>query len=250
MAPRTPATDDEELLGADIPVVETLQTDAQRVTRMRDELARGFEALEEVRSRRAVSVFGSARVPPGTPEYELARVIGRRLGEEGFAVITGGGPGLMEAANRGAREAGAPSIGLNIELPFEESTNPHVDVSLDFHYFFARKLMFVRYAGGFVVLPGGYGTLDELFEALVLLQTHKIDPFPVLLVGTSFWRGLLDWMRDRLVNDGMIAAGELDLVRVVDDPEEVVATMREAADAQKRPPNDLHPGDGRVPRRP
>jgi uncharacterized protein (TIGR00730 family) len=226
--PRRPATPDEELIGAQEEAVVHEISDATRVERMEAELAMGFRELKGL--HRAVSVFGSARTQPGTPEYELARTVGRRLGAAGFAVITGGGPGAMEAANRGARDAGARSIGLNIDLPFEKDHPAHyVDLSLDFHYFFCRKVMFVRYANAFVVLPGGYGTLDELFEALCLIQTEKIHSFPVILVGTSYWTGLVDWLRARVVGDGKIDAGDLDLMHLTDDLDEIVERVERAA---------------------
>ncbi len=186
------------------------------MARMHDEVARAIVVMSE--AGRGVSVFGSARSPEGSEDYESARAMGRRLGECGLTVITGGGPGAMEAANRGAREAGALSVGLNIELPFEQRPNPYLDISLDFHYFFTRKLIFVRYASGFVVMPGGFGTLDELFEALVLVQTHKIAPVSrVILFGSAFWGGMVDWIRGTLVDRGMIAPGDVDLLEVCDD---------------------------------
>jgi uncharacterized protein (TIGR00730 family) len=191
----------------------------------------GFRELADV--HRAVSVFGSARRAPGSPGYELAREVGHRLGDAGFAVITGGGPGAMEAANRGAREAGALSVGLNIDLPFESGhAHAWVDRSLDFHYFFSRKVMFVRYANAFVVLPGGYGTFDELFEALCLIQTEKIRHFPIVLVGTAYWSGLVDWLRDAAAAEGMISAGDLDLLHLTDDLDLVVETVLAAAAGQ------------------
>jgi len=191
----------------------------------------GFRELGDL--HRAVSVFGSARTPPGSPEYELAREAGHRLGAAGFAVITGGGPGAMEAANRGAREAGALSIGLNIDLPFEHGyAHDWVDRSLDFHYFFCRKIMFVRYANAFVVLPGGFGTFDELFEALCLIQTEKIRSFPLVLVGTAFWSGLVDWLRETVAAEGKISAGDLDLLHVTDDLGLVVEIVLGAAAGQ------------------
>jgi uncharacterized protein (TIGR00730 family) len=226
-APRAPATHDEELLAAESPDVLAIQSDAERVARAAEELEAGFRALSGL--GKAVSVFGSARVPSSEPEYELARRTARMLGEAGFAVITGGGPGLMEAANRGAREAGARSIGLNIELPFEQDMNPYVELGLRFHYFFTRKVMFVRYAYAFVVFPGGYGTLDELFEALTLIQTGKAGHFPVVLVGTPHWQGLLEWARAELVEKGRIAPADLQLMRLTDDPAEVVEIVRSAA---------------------
>jgi uncharacterized protein (TIGR00730 family) len=225
-----PATPDEELLGAERPAVVTERTEEERLDRIRRELVRGYEALGGL--GRAVSVFGSARTPADHPDHALARETARRLGEAGFAVITGGGPGIMEAANRGAKEAGATSVGLNIDLPFEQGANPYQDIALRFHYFFTRKVMFVRFATAFVVFPGGFGTLDELFEALVLIQTNKIRHFPVILVRPSFWGGMTDWMRERLVADGMIAPSDLDLLTVTDDPEEVVARVRAGARRQ------------------
>jgi len=229
---RPPATTDEELLGAQSAVVATEQTEDQRLARIHDELAKGFKALADI--TRGVSIFGSARVRADDPRYALARDIGRRLGERGFAVITGGGPGIMEAANRGARDAGACSVGLNIELPFEQGPNPYQDIALMFHFFFARKVMFVRYATAFVVFPGGFGTLDELFEALVLIQTRKIREFPVVMVDTGYWDGLFAWMRERLVGDGMIAPEDIDLMRCTDDPDEVVAIVEAGARRQGR----------------
>jgi uncharacterized protein (TIGR00730 family) len=225
-----PATPDEELLGAERPAVVTERTEEERLDRIREELVAGYDALASLGC--AASVFGSARTRPGHPDYALARATGRRLGEAGFAVITGGGPGIMEAANRGAGDAGATSVGLNIDLPFEQAPNSYQDVELRFHYFFTRKIMFVRYASAFVVFPGGFGTLDELFEALLLIQTDKIRHFPVVLVQPSFWAGMTDWLRDRLATDGMIAAADLDLFTATDDPDEVVALVRAGARRQ------------------
>ena len=224
MTQRIPRTPDEELLGAELPTVVTELTDAQRVSRARRELVTGFQRLHGIEP--AVSIFGSARTPSDDPEYKLAREVARRLGEDGFAIITGGGPGAMEAANRGARDAGATSVGLNIVLPFEQAPNPYQDISLTFDFFYTRKVMFVRYANAFVVFPGGYGTLDELFEALVLIQTDKIENFPVVLVGSAFWGGLMDWMRERLAGENKISGADLELVRVTDDVDEVVELVR------------------------
>src|SRR3954447_24964380 len=226
--PRVPRTSDEEILGAESAAVATELRESQRLQRIHDELDKAFHAMAPV--RRGISVFGSARIPSGHAYYETARAIGRGLGEHGMQVITGGGPGCMEAANRGAQDAGALSVGLNIELPFEQKPNPYLDLSLDFHYFFTRKIVFVRFSHGFIVVPGGFGTLDELFEALVLVQTHKIQPFPVVLVGTEFWGGLVDWIRDRLVGDGMIAASYPALFHVTDDPREAAELVCESAD--------------------
>jgi uncharacterized protein (TIGR00730 family) len=217
---RRPATTDEELLGAEAAIVTTERTDAQRIERIEDELERGFRALADV--VRGVSVFGSARAAADASGYRLARDVGRRLGAAGFAVITGGGP------------AGACSVGLNIEMPFEQAANPYQDIALTFHYFFTRKVMFVRYACAFVVFPGGFGTLDELFEALVLIQTDKIRHFPVVLLGTDWWGGLVAWMRERLAAEAMISPGDLDLLQVTDDPARAVDIVIEGAERQGR----------------
>lgn len=228
--PQAPATLDEELLAADSPAVAVTYSEQERLGRIRDELERGFRAFEGI--GKAVSIFGSARIPADDPEYQLARQTARLLGEAGFAVITGGGPGIMEAANRGAREAGAHSIGLNIELPFEQETNTYVDLELRFHYFFTRKVMFVRYACAFVVFPGGFGTLDELFEALTLIQTGKMRHFPVILSGERYWSGLLDWLRGHTLHEGKIAAADLELISVHDDPRDVLTSVRFGAACQ------------------
>jgi uncharacterized protein (TIGR00730 family) len=205
-----------------------VHTDPWRVLRIQSEFVEGFGALAEL--GRAISVFGSARTPHNSPDYALAMDIGRRLAEAGYAVITGGGPGSMEAANRGACEAGGVSVGLGIELPFEQGMIEWVDIGVFFRYFFARKTMFVKYAQGFVVLPGGFGTFDELFEALVLVQTRKVTSFPVVLMGTSYWSGLLDWLRQVVLADGKIAERDLDLFTLTDDPAEAVRLVCRAAD--------------------
>ena len=225
---RVPRTSDEEMLGAESAIVQTELRESQRLRRIHDELDHAFTAMAPV--RRGIVVFGSARTPAGHPYYETARAIGRCLGEHGMQVITGGGPGCMEAANRGAQDVGALSVGLNIELPFEQKPNPYLDISLDFHYFFTRKVVFVRFAHGFIVVPGGFGTLDELFEALVLVQTHKILPFPVVLVGVDYWTPLLDWVRAKLVGEGMITKNDLGLMRVTDDPAEACRLVCASAD--------------------
>ena len=216
-----------------------LHGDPWRVMRIQSEFVEGFGALAEI--GRAVSVFGSARTKPDHPDYALAVAVGRGLVEAGYAVITGGGPGIMEAANKGASQAGGVSVGLGIELPFEQGINQWVDLAVNFRYFFARKTMFVKYAEGFVVLPGGFGTFDELFEALTLVQTHKVTGFPVVLVGTDYWTGLLDWMRTAVLDRGMIGEADLDLITLVDDPHEAVAhvversaQLREAEEAAVR----------------
>jgi uncharacterized protein (TIGR00730 family) len=230
--PRPPATLDEELLGAELRSIVSTQSDAARLHRIQSELAMGFRALARVGA--AVSIFGSARTPRDHPEYLLACEVARTLGDAGFAIITGGGPGIMEAANRGARDTGALSIGLNIDLPFEVGINTYVDLPLQFHYFFTRKVMFVRYAVGFVVFPGGFGTLDELFEALTLIQTAKIRDFPVILVVRRYWSGLVDWMRERLEGEAKISPGDLDLFQVTDEPAEVLELVQQAVHRQAR----------------
>jgi uncharacterized protein (TIGR00730 family) len=200
-----------------------LHTDPWRVMRIQSEFVTGFGALAEVGP--AVSVFGSARTRPEHPTYDLGVRVGRALVEAGYAVITGGGPGAMEAANRGALEAGGTSVGLGIELPFEAGLNEYVDLGVNFRYFFARKTMFVKYAQGFVVLPGGFGTLDELFEAITLVQTQKVTSFPIVLLGTAYWGGLLDWLRTTAADTGTISVRDLDLFTVTDDVEVAVATI-------------------------
>jgi uncharacterized protein (TIGR00730 family) len=230
--PREPRTLDEEIIAAQETAVRSTLTDEDRLDRIADELRAGFDALSGVAA--AASFFGSARTPPGDPDYELARETARLVGESGLAIITGGGPGIMEAANRGAKDAGARSIGLNIELPFEQGGNPYCDIALDFHYFFARKIMFVRYASGFVVFPGGFGTMDELFEALTLIQTGKITEFPVVLVGADYWSGLVDWLSERMLPEGNISPGDLELFSVTDDPLEVRDLLMSAAHRQAR----------------
>lgn len=196
---------------------EFTRGDPWRVLRIMGEYVHGFDALAEVGT--AVAVFGSARTRENDPMYQAARDLAARLAKVGFAVITGGGPGIMEAANRGAREAGGLSIGCNIELPHEQSTNPYVDVSINFRYFFCRKTMFMKYSEGFALFPGGFGTLDELFEALTLIQTGKIQRFPVVLFGVDYWGGLIDWMRHRLVEEAKINLADLELMTITDSPQ-------------------------------
>jgi uncharacterized protein (TIGR00730 family) len=200
-----------------------VHTDPWRVLRIQAEFVEGFGALAELGP--AISVFGSARTPRDHSEYALAERLGAALVNAGFAVITGGGPGAMEAANKGAGEAGGVSVGLGIELPFEQGINQWVDLAVNFRYFFARKTMFVKYAQGFVVLPGGFGTLDELFEALVLVQTHKVTSFPIVLLGHEYWSGLLDWIRGPVVSRGMISVPDVELLNVTDDVDEAVSLL-------------------------
>ncbi|MEO6412089.1 MAG: TIGR00730 family Rossman fold protein [Pedococcus sp.] len=205
---------------------EWLHTDPWRVMRIQSEFVEGFGALAELGP--AVSVFGSARTKPGTPFYEIGTQVGRRLVEEGYAVITGGGPGAMEAANKGARDAGGASVGLGIELPFEQGLNEYVNLGVNFRYFFARKTMFVKYAQGFIVLPGGFGTLDELFEAVTLVQTQKVTSFPIVLMGTEYWGGLFDWLRGTVLDAGTVSRKDVDLLHLTDDVDEAVRMVTES----------------------
>ena len=209
---------------------EWVHSDPWRVMRIQAEFVEGFGALAELGD--AVSVFGSARVPREHPTYELGVQLGQALVQAGFAVITGGGPGLMEAANRGALEAGGASVGLGIELPFEQGLNEYVDLGVNFRYFFARKTMFVKYAQGFVVLPGGFGTLDELFEAVTLVQTRKVTSFPIVLLGCDYWAGLLDWVRGSMLPAGTVSVSDLELLHVVDTVEEAVRIVRGSGEDQ------------------
>jgi uncharacterized protein (TIGR00730 family) len=212
-------TQDEQLLESPRPD-EFTHTDTWRVFRILGEFVEGFDELATL--TRGISIFGSARTSPDHPEYQAARETAALLAREGFAVITGGGPGIMEAANRGAFEAGGLSIGCNIELPFEQKPNPYQTRSLKFKYFFVRKMMFVKYSLGFIIFPGGFGTLDELFEALTLIQTQKISNFPVVLVGSAYWGGLLDWIRDFALKEGKISEQDLELLHITDSPAQVV----------------------------
>ena len=218
------STEDQKLLERKPATPEFLDTDPWRALRILSEFVDGFDAMARVGP--AVTVFGSARTRVDAPEYALARTIGRKLAEAGYAVITGGGPGTMEAANRGCQEGGGLSVGCNIELPHEQGLNAYVDLGVEFRYFFARKTMFVKYADGFVILPGGFGTLDELFEALTLIQTGKVRHFPVVLVGSAYWAGLLDWIRDTLLASGAVSAADLSLLQVTDDPDEAIRLVQ------------------------
>ncbi|MES9503268.1 TIGR00730 family Rossman fold protein [Streptomyces albidoflavus] len=230
-----PGTTDQRLLDTKSDS-SWVHTDPWRVMRIQSEFVEGFGALAELGS--AISVFGSARTGPESFEYQTGVELGKALVEAGFAVITGGGPGAMEAANKGAREAGGVSVGLGIELPFEQGLNRHVDIGVNFRYFFVRKTMFVKYAQGFVVLPGGLGTLDELFEALTLVQTRKVTRFPIVLFGREYWSGLVDWLRDTVVAQGKCAAKDLLLFHVTDDVEEAVALVTKETEPRR------HPGTG------
>jgi uncharacterized protein (TIGR00730 family) len=226
-----PTTTDQRLLDSRGPT-DWVHSDPWRVLRIQSEFVEGFGALAELGP--AISVFGSARTPHDHPDWALGERLGAELARAGFAVITGGGPGVMAATNKGAIEAGGVSVGLGIELPFEQGINEWVNLAVNFRYFFARKTMFVKYAQGFVVLPGGFGTLDELFEALVLVQTKKVTSFPIVLVGTSYWSGLLEWARGPMRERGMVGAHDVDLMRVTDDVAEVVRIFREARGERDR----------------
>jgi hypothetical protein len=218
-----PRSADEEIIYADWPTVPSTRSEAERLAEISHELQEGFAKLGEVGP--AVCVFGSARTREDDPEYALGRELGCAIGAMGFAVITGGGPGTMEAVNRGARDAGALSVGLNIELPREQALNPYVDLGIQFHHFFVRKLMFVRYSDAVVVMPGGFGTLDETFELLTLIQTGKTPDHPVVLVGRSYWSGLIEWMRSELLAGGRISAADLAQAELVDGVEEAVERL-------------------------
>ncbi|HZF67381.1 MAG TPA: TIGR00730 family Rossman fold protein [Gemmatirosa sp.] len=229
-------TEDEKLLatptedrGVGAPADFT-RTDPWRVMRIMGEFIEGFDTLSTIRA--GVTIFGSARTGPDDPQYKAAEEVGRLLSDEGFAVITGAGPGIMEAGNRGARMAGGHSVGCNIELPFEQGANPYVDTLVNFRYFFVRKTMFIKYSVAFIIFPGGFGTLDELFEALTLIQTGKISQFPVILFGRHYWAGLIRWLQSRVLVEGKISPGDVDLLLVTDDPREAVDAVVRAYRAQ------------------
>jgi uncharacterized protein (TIGR00730 family) len=216
-----------------------VHTDPWRVLRIQSEFVEGFGALAELGP--AIAVFGSARTRPDEASYAMAEETGRKLADAGFAVITGGGPGTMEAANKGAGAAGGTSVGLGIELPFETGLNDYVDLGINFRYFFARKTMFVKYSQGFVVLPGGLGTLDEMFEALTLAQTQKVTSFPVVLLGTDYWSGLVGWLRETVLADGKIKESDLDMMTLTDSVDEAVELMVQARDGQAPTPPARQP---------
>src|SRR3989475_4551173 len=233
-SPHTAVTEDERLL--QIPSDERrtsfTHTGPWRVLRIMGEFVEGFDTLSDVYN--AVTVFGSARSTPDDPYYDKAVETARMLAEEGFPIITGGGPGIMEAANRGAQEGNGLSIGCNIELPFEQGLNPYVARAINFRYFFVRKTMFVKYSTAFIVFPGGYGTMDELFEALTLIQTGKVKHFPVILFGKEYWAGLAEWLRERVAGEGKIASTDLRLFTITDSPREAVATVRQARERRNQ----------------
>jgi uncharacterized protein (TIGR00730 family) len=235
----TSGTTDQRLLDSRGPS-DWVHTDPWRVMRIQSEFVEGFGVLAELPA--AVSVFGSARTPRDHPDYAAGVAIGSALAKAGFAVITGGGPGAMEAANRGASEAGGVSVGLGIELPFEQGLNDWVDLGVNFRYFFARKTMFVKYAQAFVIMPGGFGTLDEMFEALTLVQTNKVTRFPVILYGTKYWQGLVDWIRNSMLAEGKVGEADLELLTVTDDVDEIVARIV----ASTGPRSDQAAAEGRA----
>jgi uncharacterized protein (TIGR00730 family) len=205
-------------------VNELTVQDSWRMFHIMAEFVEGFDAL--ARHHPAVSIFGSTHVQPGDEVYQKAERIGQLLAENGFSVITGGGPGVMEAANKGAGLAGGTSIGLNNEIPTEQKPNPYANITLSFRYFFVRKVMFVKYAVAYIILPGGFGTMDELFESITLIQTHKIRPFPVILAGSQYWKGLLDWMKAVVLKEGKISPADLDILQIIDEPEEIVRAIK------------------------
>ncbi len=224
MAAELRQTEDSELLKPPVEGEDFTTTDTWRVLRIQSEIVKGFDELAHVGP--AVAVFGSARLPEHNRYYQLARETAYWFAKAGLAVITGGGPGIMQAANQGAKEAGGLSIGCNIELPYEQKANPYLDVHIDFRYFFVRKLMLVKYARAFVILPGGLGTIDELYEALTLIQTEKIHRFPVILMGSDYWQDLVKWMEDKMLGEGMIDPADLKLLQITDDPKQAVAIVK------------------------
>ena len=227
-------TEDEKLLsGPTTDPTDFTRTDTWRVMRIMSEFVEGFDNLASV--TKGVTIFGSARTSPEDPQYAAAEETARLLAEQGFAIITGAGPGIMEAANRGAKLAGGRSIGCNIELPFEQGANPYVDTLINFRYFFVRKTMFIKYSNAFIIFPGGFGTLDEAFEALTLIQTGKIYQFPVILFGRHYWAGLIRWIQSRVLGEKKISAGDMDLMIMTDDPAEAVKIVVEAQRAQQDP---------------
>jgi uncharacterized protein (TIGR00730 family) len=213
------------------------QKDVWRVFRVMAEFVEGFETLSKLGP--CITMFGSARAKPGSLHYRLAKAVAKEFGKAGYGIISGGGPGIMEAANRGAREAASPSIGINIDLPFEQKANDYIDPDklMTFRHFFVRKVMFVKYAQGFVVLPGGFGTFDEFFEALTLIQTKKVHTFPVVLMGSEYWKGMLSWMKSTVLSEGMIAKSDLELFSVTDDPREAVAIVKRHYKKEEHGPN-------------
>lgn len=228
---RPTLTEDEKLLQSPTSDLASFtRTDPWRVMRITSEFVEGFDALADI--TKGVTIFGSARTGPDDPQYDAARETAKILAQHGFSIITGAGPGIMEAANKGAQEGGGHSVGCNIELPFEQGANPYVDTLVNFRYFFVRKTMFIKYSNAFIIFPGGFGTLDELFEALTLIQTGKIYQFPVILFGRHYWAGLVRWISSRLAGEGKISPGDLDLLLLTDDPAEAAQAVIDAHDAQ------------------
>jgi len=227
-----PITEDEKLLQTPPAGESFTKSDPWRVMRITSEFVEGFDTLASV--EKGVTIFGSARISPEDPHYAQAQEVARLLAEAGFAIITGAGPGIMEAANKGARLGGGRSIGCNIELPFEQGANPYVDTLVQFRYFFVRKTMFIKYSVAFIIFPGGFGTLDELFEAVTLIQTGKIYQFPVILFGRHYWAGLIRWLQSRVLAERKISAGDIDLMVLTDDPAEAAATVIRAYASQTR----------------
>ena len=230
------ATQDEQLLESPRPD-EFTHTDTWRVFRIMGEFVEGFDDLATL--TRGISIFGSARTSPDDPDYKAAEETASLLVQAGFSVITGGGPGIMEAGNRGAFQAGGTSVGCNIELPFEQKPNPYQTLSLKFKYFFVRKMMFVKYSQAFIIFPGGFGTLDELFESLTLIQTHKIRDFPVVMFGTRYWGGLMNWIREVALKEGKVSAADLQLLHLTDSPAEVVQIISDSQSSLRKPDIDL-----------
>jgi uncharacterized protein (TIGR00730 family) len=228
-----PVTEDEKLLQSPTDPADFTRQDTWRVMRIMSEFVEGFDNLADI--TKGVTIFGSARTHPEDPQYLAAQETARLLAKEGFAVITGAGPGIMEAANRGAKLSGGRSIGCNIELPFEQGANPYVDTLINFRYFFVRKTMFIKYSNAFIIFPGGFGTLDEAFEALTLIQTGKIYQFPVILFGRHYWAGLIRWIQSRVLSERKISPGDMDLMIMTDDPAEAARIVVEAYDSQNRP---------------
>ncbi|MGE5731956.1 MAG: TIGR00730 family Rossman fold protein [Gemmatimonas sp.] len=226
-----PVTEDEKLLQSGTDHDDFTRTDPWRVLRIMGEFIEGFDNLAPI--KRGVSIFGSARTHPDDPQYQAAHEVSRLLAEAGFAIITGAGPGIMEAANKGAKAGGGQSIGCNIELPFEQGANPYVDTLVNFRYFFVRKTMFIKYSNAFIIFPGGFGTLDEAFEALTLIQTGKIYQFPVIMFGRHYWAGLIRWIQSRVLSEAKISPGDLDLILLTDDPKEAAHAVIQAWESQQ-----------------
>lgn len=227
-----PITEDEKLLRTSPDRRDFRSTDTWRVMRIMGEFIEGFDNLAQI--DKGVTIFGSARTHPDDPQYQAAQEVARLLAEAGFAIITGAGPGIMEAANKGAKLGGGRSVGCNIELPFEQGANPYVDTLVNFRYFFVRKTMFIKYSNAFIIFPGGYGTLDEAFEALTLIQTGKIYQFPVIMFGRHYWAGLVRWIQSRVLGEGKVSPGDLDLILLTDDPQEAAMAVIQAWESQQQ----------------